>query len=153
MLNKKFFLLLLAAIMLFSLAACTPAQKKVTVDVKIIGHNKTVIYEGTFTAIGNIVEPGTDPVVADLLISLKNAELIEDVEFSEGYKTIERINDTKMQPDAQNIGAYFWTYSINDVEEADTSTALKGPAEDIIKDGDKIIIHYDWIKYEEEKKN
>ena len=152
MLNKKFFLLMLAAFLLVSLAACTPAQKKVNVDVKILGYNDELIYEGNFTAIGQIVKAGEDPVVADLLLSLKNAELISDVEFTEGHKAIEKINSTKRQPDAQNTGAYFWTYSINGVEEAAEKTELKGPSEDKIKDGDKIIFHYEWLKYAEEKK-
>lgn len=142
---------MLAALLLVSLVACTPAQKKVAVNVKVVDHKDVVIYEGNFTAIGQIVEPGKDPVVADLLLSLKNAELLE-VEFSEGYKDIDKINNLKTQPDAQNTGAYFWTYSINGVKEAADDNDLKGPSEDIIKDGDEIIIYYDWMKFAEDKK-
>lgn len=152
MLNKKFFLVMLAALLMVSLVACAPQQKKVTVDVKVVGYNSELIYEGSFTAVGQIVKAGEAPVIADLLLSLKNAEELS-VEFTDEHKQIEKINNTKRQPDAQNTGAYFWTYSINGVEEADEKTGLKGPSVDTIKDGDKIIIHYEWMKYEEEKKN
>ena len=143
---------MLAALMLLSLVACTPAQKKVTVDVKVVGYNNEVFYEGNFTAIGQTVKAGEDPVIVDLLISLKNAEHLSDVTFTDGNMMIDKINNTRRQPDAQNTGAYFWTYSINDVVEADDKSGLEGPSIDTIKDGDKIVIYYDWIKFADESK-
>lgn len=152
MFKKTVSLILMAALAIMTMASCKPAPKKVTVNVKVVGHNSALLFEGSAIAVQNIGPDGQNPVIADLLVGLNESEAISNLKMNDTNTSIEQIGDFKNQEDASATGVFFWTYSINGAEQVDDTTDLVDPSVDQIKEGDQIIIHYSWMKYVEESK-
>jgi len=147
MLKKIVALVMVGLLVVVGLTSCQKVEKA-SVQVKIVGYNDVVIYEG---AVADVVsENGKNPVVADVLLAMQTYEYLDEVVLSDTHADIKKINEYEAQPDTENTGVFVWSYKINNLDLLDEASGLSDAATDIVKDGDVIIFSYTFVEYPEE---
>lgn len=131
-------LMLVGILLVLGLSSCQTV-KKASVQVKITDDKDQVIYEGNVDAVADINKEN-GPVVGDVILALTTLEDITSVYDKGAYP--EEINGIKAQIDSTNTGSYMWTYSLNDDELMAEDSTLKDFANQTIKSGDTIVIHF-----------